>query len=124
MPQLAAFWVRLYSERMCPLFVPLKTEYFRAFASRAKTIEYRRYGPRWNEATCWLGRSVVLSHGYSGPRLDARIVGFSTITACEADCSVYAPETLLAVIALQLGRERPEDAAETTGQVQEVALHQ
>lgn len=57
-----------------PLFIPLKTEFFRAFESGAKIVEYRAYGPRWNERTCMPGRSVVLSHGYSGDRIKAMIV--------------------------------------------------
>jgi len=47
-----------------PLFIPLKTEYFEAFKAGTKTFEYRRYGPRWNERTCPVGRPVVLSKGY------------------------------------------------------------
>ena len=49
---------------MKPLFVPLKTEYYEAFANGSKTEELRRYGPRWNEKTCPVGREVVLSKGY------------------------------------------------------------
>ena len=56
-----------------PLFVPLKTEWLDAFASGQKTSEWRAHGPRWNAGTCWPGRAVILSHGYSGARLHARI---------------------------------------------------
>lgn len=55
-----------------PLFVPLKTEPFEAFADGSKTDELRRYGPRWNENTCRVGRAVLLSHGYGKRR---RMVG-------------------------------------------------
>lgn len=51
-----------------PLFVPLRTEFFEAFASGAKTVEFRRYGARWNERTCQPGRAVVLSLGYGKKR--------------------------------------------------------
>lgn len=54
---------------MKPLFIPLKTEYFRAFEIGTKRTEYRLYGPRWNEGTVLKGRSVTLSHGYSGARI-------------------------------------------------------
>jgi hypothetical protein len=54
------------------LFVPLRREFFEAFAAGRKTDELRRYGPRWNERTCRIGRPVVLSLGY-GKR--QRIVG-------------------------------------------------
>jgi len=47
-----------------PLFVPLKSEFYEAFASGIKSEELRRYGPRWNERTCRVGRAVLLSKGY------------------------------------------------------------
>lgn len=47
-----------------PLFIPLKTEYYEAFENGSKTIEYRPYGPRWNDKTLWWGRPVVISKGY------------------------------------------------------------
>lgn len=53
---------------MKPLFIPLKTEFFEAFERGDKTIEFRPYGPRWNERTCHVGREVVLSHGYGTKR--------------------------------------------------------
>jgi ASC-1-like (ASCH) protein len=49
---------------MKPLFIPLRSEYFDAFASGKKTCEWRIYGPRWNEKTCTPGREVTLSKGY------------------------------------------------------------
>lgn len=60
-----------------PLFVPLKAEFFDAFASGAKSEELRRYGPRWNERVCRIGRGVVLSRGYGKQsRLSGRIWKF------------------------------------------------
>lgn len=47
-----------------PLFVPLKTEWYEAFAAGRKTEELRLYGTRWNERSCAIGRPVVLSKGY------------------------------------------------------------
>lgn len=62
---------------MKPLFIPLKTEPFEAFADGSKGDELRRYGPRWNEQTCTVGREVVLSHGYGrSRRLRGRIWKF------------------------------------------------
>lgn len=49
---------------MKPVFIPLKSEYFEAFANGSKREELRRYGPRWNEKTCGIGKEVVLSKGY------------------------------------------------------------
>lgn len=42
-----------------PLFIPLTGEFYDAFANGSKTEELRRYGPRWNERTCPVGRAVV-----------------------------------------------------------------
>lgn len=66
-----------------PLFIPLKREYFRAFENRTKTVEYRLYGPRWNERTCRTGRAVTLSLGYGKRhRLSGRITGFVATEMC------------------------------------------
>lgn len=56
------------------LFIPLKREFFEAFASGEKTHEYRVYGPRWNEKTCRIGRRVTLSLGYGKHRRLSGIV--------------------------------------------------
>lgn len=47
-----------------PLFLPLKAEYYEAFANGTKVYELRKYGKRWNERVCTPGRGVVLSRGY------------------------------------------------------------
>jgi hypothetical protein len=63
---------------MKPLFIPLRREYFEAFENGAKTVEYRLYGPRWNERTCWPMRPVVLSLGYGKKRrLTGLVAGFA-----------------------------------------------
>ena len=59
-----------------PIFIPLKREYFEAFATRTKREEFRPEGPRWNARTCVPGRPVVLSLGYAEP----------TKTAAWKDC--------------------------------------
>lgn len=62
---------------MKPLFIPLKTKYFEAFASGEKTEELRLYGPRWNEKTCKPGREVILSKGYGkNARMNGRVWKF------------------------------------------------
>ena len=59
------------------LFVPLKAQFFNAFADGSKNEELRRYGARWNERTCTVGRRVVLSKGYGrAHRLTGRIWKF------------------------------------------------
>jgi hypothetical protein len=86
-----------------PLFVALRSKYFEAFAAGTKTIEYRRYGPRWNERTARIGRRVVLSNGYSGARLQARVMAFAVVQGSTlADCEPYSPDDLLAAIGLEL----------------------
>ncbi len=67
-----------------PLFVPLMKEYFDAFASGKKGVEYRVNGPRWNKRTCRDGREVVLANGYGWPRLHARVVRTTIIPAHRA----------------------------------------
>lgn len=65
------------ADAMKPLFVPLKAEYYDAFADGSKREELRRYGPRWNERTCTVGRAVVLSKGYGKKhRMSGRIWKF------------------------------------------------
>ena len=52
------------TSNMKPLFIPLKTKHYEAFAGGNKTEELRLYGPRWNENTCKVGRQATLSKGY------------------------------------------------------------
>jgi len=60
-----------------PLFIPLKAEFYDAFARGEKNTEYRQRGPRWNAETCFIGRRVILSRGYGKQnRLHGKIVSF------------------------------------------------
>ena len=60
-----------------PLFIPLRTEYYEAFCNGSKTVEYRKYGPLWNEERCAIGRLVTLSKGYGTKnRRQGIVVGF------------------------------------------------
>ena len=62
---------------IAPLFIPLKREFFEQFAAGTKTTEYRQRNARWNAETCWIGRTVILSLGYSKQhRLTGKVVGF------------------------------------------------
>lgn len=58
-----------------PLFIPLMGVWFDAFARGVKRHEWRRLGKRWHPAICPPGRAVILSRGYSGPRLSALVAG-------------------------------------------------
>lgn len=59
-----------------PLFCPVTKYYFNEYFIGNKTVEYRLYGPRWNEITCVPGRRIIVSEGYSGRRLYGFIGGF------------------------------------------------
>lgn len=75
-----------------PMFIPLKREYFEAFAAGTKREEFRPEGPRWNARTCPVGRPVVLSLGYGkARRMTGVIVGYRssaepTKTTAWKDC--------------------------------------
>ena len=90
------------------LFIPLKTAYFKAFESGTKDTEFRVYGPRWNEDTCYEGRPVVLSHGYGKHnRLRGRIVRFHrseapTQTAAWQECYGNTEGQVAACIGIEL----------------------
>jgi len=65
-----------------PLFVPLVGWAYDQFAAGVKSTEFRRYGPRWNERTCALGRPVVLSRGYGlEHRLNGAVFSFTVLDA-------------------------------------------
>ena len=69
-----------------PLFIPLRTEHYDAFAAGTKTTEYRRFGPGWNADTCTIGRPVTLSKGYGkAHRMGGMIVGFKVVWGEDLD---------------------------------------
>ncbi len=68
-----------------PLFIPLKGIYYDAFEAGVKTVEYRAYGPRWNERTCYPGRKAILSRGYGKQRRMQLTVVRATIIAPSED---------------------------------------
>jgi hypothetical protein len=87
-----------------PLFIPLRTQWFREFEAGTKDTEYRAYGPRWNERTCKVGRQATISHGYSGKRLQRRVTGFKVLDFAEAPesaRSVYPDAAYIAAIELR-----------------------
>lgn len=87
-----------------PLFIPLRTEWFRKFEDGSKTTEYRAYGPRWNERTCRVGREAVVSHGYNGKRLRRRVKSFKALDFLEAPeiaQKIFPDAAFIAAIELQ-----------------------
>ncbi|MDR1349797.1 MAG: hypothetical protein LBJ59_03250 [Zoogloeaceae bacterium] len=88
-----------------PLFLPLKTEFFNAFAAGEKSVEYRRYGARWNEQTCVPGRRVTLSCGYGTMRrLSGVITEFEVRALSEVAVAqhLYAPPCEIACIHIKV----------------------
>ncbi|MBN8968981.1 MAG: hypothetical protein J0G95_11030 [Rhizobiales bacterium] len=87
-----------------PLFIPLRTEWFRMFETGEKRTEYRAYGPRWNERTCRVGRLATVSHGYSGKRLHHRVSGFEKIARQHAPIeaqTIYPSAEFISAISFQ-----------------------
>lgn len=88
-----------------PLFIPLRTEWYRQFDAGTKDTEYRAYGPRWNEKTCRIGRPATVSHGYGKrERLQKTVVGFKKIRwalAPMAACEIYPNSDFIAAIELR-----------------------
>lgn len=88
-----------------PLFIPLRTEWFRKFEDGSKRTEYRIYGPRWNERTCRIGRKATVSHGYSGKRLHGVVESFKTISIVDAPAgarAIYPDAGILAAIEIRI----------------------
>jgi hypothetical protein len=88
-----------------PLFIPLRTEWFRQFESGEKDTEYRAYGTRWNERTCRIGRAATLSHGYGkARRITKCVVGFRKMPqsdAPDAARQIYPDAAFIAAIELR-----------------------
>lgn len=90
-------------EQERPLFIPLRTLWFREFETGTKDTEYRAYGPRWNERTCRLGRKATVSHGYSGKRLQRRVTAFEKVPFADASPiarEIYPKAEFIAAIGL------------------------
>ena len=88
---------------MKPLFIPLNSKPFEDFKSGTKDTEYRRYGKRWNERTCVVGRRVTLSKGYSKKhRISGTITDFTTKSAADPslpELSGYFATPILTMVA-------------------------
>lgn len=91
---------------MKPLFIPLRREWFEAFAAGTKRHEWRRHDNRWNARTCVVGRPVILSLGYSGARLTGRVTSFNVRPATGPAALIYGEGTDCAVIGVADGYHR------------------
>ena len=84
--------------------MPLRGEYFDAFADGTKTTEYRRLGGRYGKLKqLVIGRPVTLSRGYSGPRLHMVIKAVSVVPAATVlkAADIYGRRARL--VAIELG---------------------
>jgi hypothetical protein len=81
------------------MFIPLKRKWFEAFERGEKISEWRRYSRRWDETACRIGRRVVLSLGYSGPRLYGTVTGYRRAIR---DSEIYGPGADVAEIDIRL----------------------
>lgn len=88
-----------------PMFIPLRTEWFRKIESGEKDTEYRAYGPRWNEKHCRVGRAVTLSLGYGKRcRLSKVISSFSVLDWADAPPearAIYPDAAFISAIGLK-----------------------
>ena len=67
-----------------PLFIPLMSIHYDAFFQGMKKHEFRKYGARWNEKTCRIGRLATLSKGYGKKnRVAGIVVSFERIPATD-----------------------------------------
>ncbi len=107
---------------MKPLFIPLKTEYYRAFEGGGKDTEYRLHGGPWTESQCVVGRSVNIRRGYSTPdNLYGVVKSFHAIPlyriqggmlrlAIKACYPKATADTLIACIGIELKRGEIREA--------------
>src|SRR3954467_15704147 len=85
-----------------PLFIVLRKQWFREFQEGTKTEEWRRYGPRWNAQSCWIGRRVTLSLGYTTTRLTGNVISFDVRPATGGAIEIYGQGTQCAVIGIRI----------------------
>lgn len=71
-----------------PLFISLMKEYYLSFRSGDKEYEIRRYGKRWNEKTCRVGRAATHANGFQKKgRLNRRISDFKKISGLNLEAN-------------------------------------
>lgn len=89
------------------MFVPLYRQWFDAFRAGTKTEEWRLLGSRWNANSCWIGRPVTLSLGYTMTRLHGTITSFRVETATGGAIELYGKNAKCAVFGIKLDTQKP-----------------
>lgn len=74
--------------RTGPMFIPLMSQWFDAFNSGSKSIEWRVYNARWNRQSAHRGRDVVLSKGFTRTRLSGFVVKSRKVARAAAPLAV------------------------------------
>lgn len=98
---------------MKPAFIPLKKRYYEQFLDGSKTIEYRITKRQWKAKNFPVGRSVILSSGYSKKhRTEAKVSRSEecpfeqlcqlTKNNLEECCGRIKPETMITWIGLEI----------------------
>lgn len=92
---------------MKPLFIPLKKFWYSVFLAGDKNTEYRAYGPRWNEKTCFPGRDALLNNGYTNKNsIQATVISLDVLPldqAPEEVRDIYPNSEYIAAINLDVG---------------------
>lgn len=98
-----------------PVFLPLKRKYWEQFRDGESSVEYRKLGHRWREKAFPSGRGVILSCGYSGPRLLARVRSCSVVNSSNIDggdglsvVELYGANVLVLAIKLEMMSDLPD----------------
>jgi len=82
----------------------LKREPFDRFVDGSKRHEWRRYGKRFNEQTCAIGRRVRFAHGYARKCITGVITSVELRPATEGAAEIYGKDALCIVMGIALDR--------------------
>ena len=90
-----------------PVLLALRKQHFLAFAGGSKTVEWRAWGPRWNDKAIRPGRAIALSKGYSGARLHGVVVKVERVErddAPEGARAIYPEAATFCMLTIRVER--------------------
>ena len=89
------------------MLIVVRKVWFEELRGGAKRVEYRRYGRRFNERVCYIGRPVAFAYRYDrvSPRLTGVVTSFATVPVSEMpemleiypDMAAHAPIAAIGV---------------------------